>query len=321
MIDNINGTSNIVAWDGQNWISISSNYQIGTITALYFDMISMNLFVGTSSWIDLSSPQLEYYIAKWNKTNWNTIGPYFNNSGLFGSYASLDGLVVDNNGTLYVSGFTSAFSCIPFCKLIEKNLTADILQVCSPFVFISNFGSQICKINSIVFDSNNEQIYFVGDFTTLINSTTAEIVSFGSYSNSSLNIFSSTTDFNVIYFEPTSNSLYVGGSFSSINNTLVNGIAKLAPTPIETTQPPTTSSPTITALPTTNFAPTTIIPQTNSSVNQTTISTKKNESTNSIQPNQQQNQSNQNNNNSTIIISTVITICVSLKIIIFIEKF
>jgi hypothetical protein len=213
-------------------INISNN----SFRSMVFDNIG-NLYVGLSNTnilrpqngISSSDPLLAQFnnIAKWDGFSYSRLG-----SGIqVGKYVSA--LAVDSNNNLYVGGdFTQLGDGTTVNYIAKWNPTTSTW---------SSLGNGIGNgfVYSIAIDSNNN-VYVGGDFTIVGNNVTANRIAKWDPSNStwsalissSGNGLDSTVRSIAIDNNNNNNNVYVGGSFTHIDNnagTPANRVAKWTP--------------------------------------------------------------------------------------------
>jgi len=212
-------TANRIAkWDGTNWSALGNGLNGSvTVTAIAIDS-NNNIYVGGSftqaNAVGGNHAVNINYIAKWDGTNWSSLG-----NGLNGSVIAI---AIDSNNNIYVGGsFTQANAVVG-----NPAVTANRIAKWDGTNWSALNGGASSTVNAIAIDSNNN-IYVGGSFTYLYNGNNID------KQNSPLYAFcigkwngtnwtplkggvSSTV--NTLAIGTRSSKLLIGGSYSTIYN-------------------------------------------------------------------------------------------------------
>ena len=222
----------IAKWDGVNWSPLG-NDGLGngslnnSVNALAVDG-NGNLYVG-GDFTDIKDNGIVLseadYVAKWDGTNWSTLGN--NGAGNGALSSSVNALAVDGNGNLYVGGwFTNVNNNGIVLGAADRIAKWDG----SSWSALGSNGSENGSLNSIVTSlvtDGNGNLYVGGWFTDVNNDgivlgaadriakwdgmNWSALGSNGAGDGSlNLHVFTMTMDSN--------GNLYVGGWFSNVNN-------------------------------------------------------------------------------------------------------
>ncbi|HKY53857.1 MAG TPA: hypothetical protein VJM08_06085, partial [Anaerolineales bacterium] len=223
------GAANFLAkWNGTSWSALGNNGSggssiFGSVRTLEVDT-NGNLYVG-GSFTDVNNKGTVLgaadYVAKWDGTNWSALG---NNGAGNGSLNDwVWALEVDGNGNLYVGGdFTSVYNGT---NIINSPYLSAWNESTSSWFFPTDGtlqGAANKNISAVVADGNGN-VYVGGEFINLNGIDMADYIA--KWDGTSWSALSSNGAGNGSLNNPVSalavngsGMLYVGGSFSDVNN-------------------------------------------------------------------------------------------------------
>jgi hypothetical protein len=225
-LSNINGLSanNIAKWDFANnvwstFVTGAQNGVIGTINIIKLDSANQRIYIGGSFTIVINGVLIASNLARWDiiTKNWFQIG-----STVEASVTALE--LYPTNNILYVGG---SFSRVYTGNNNQSNILSPYFSI---YNIITNAwtqidAGQIGKINMLLMDKVNNQLYAAGKFTlqnnvAIFNLNNNNWYPIGNSQNNGTNgnVYALAMD--------TSNGLlYVGGSFNSVNFGTANSIS------------------------------------------------------------------------------------------------
>ena len=222
----------VAMWNGSVWTPLGNGVN-GTVNSIVIDS-NDNVYIGGSfTALGDSTATVANRVAKWvpSTSSWSVLGTAASN----GVSSSISALALDSSGNLYVGG--------SFTKLGDNTTSANRVAKWTPnnsswSVLGTGINNGVANntVNALALDSSNN-LYVGGSFTSLNISGGTSAVNYiakwtGSWSKlgEGLATGNETTSVNALAVD-SSDNLYVGGSFTSLNisggeTTIVNRIAK-----------------------------------------------------------------------------------------------
>jgi hypothetical protein len=226
-VDFVDGSFNCIAkWDNNNWSplggGVSNPNYVPLISVVKLDPSNNNLYAG-GNFTDASGV-LVNCIAKWDGINWSALGSGITNN-IDTNVPVVYSIAFDSSNNLYVGGYFDNAGGVPVNNIAKWD-GSKWTSLGSGVITSDTINNP--AVGSLAFDSSNN-LYVGGYFDNAGGVPVNNIAKWDGTKWSALG--SGVTNNGNVYaqalaFDPSTNSLYVGGQFNNAGGVSVNSIAK-----------------------------------------------------------------------------------------------